>query len=428
MDELAVILLMFANLWRARNLAIADRRRPRSYWVHPIFQRERRRGVGEFHTLYHKLRRHGSKFIQYTRMSVAAFDLLLEKVSPYIRTRVAHGSAIRQTICTAERLIITLRFLSQGISFMTLSFIYRHGALTIRNIVLEGTQAIWLALKEEFCPVPNTAEKWKEVAAGFQEKWNLPHCLGAVDGKHIQIQAPPNTGSAFFNYKGTFSINLMAVSDARYRFLSVDVGESGRHSDGGVFGASEFGHALLNDRLPLPPDEPLPPIGPFPYYLVGDEAFPLKPNLMRPYPGRNLDEPKKIFNYRLSRGRHVIENAFGILVSRWRIFRQPIIALPDIAARYTLAAVALHNYLRSKEPSVYSPARLTDTENADGNIVEGEWRPTPSVLTPLPPSHSNRNSTAARVNRDTLAEYLTSAAGSLSWQLAHVRSTGSRAT
>ena len=56
MDELAVILLMFANLWRDRNLAIADRRRPRSYWVHPIFQRERRRGVGEFHTLYHKLR------------------------------------------------------------------------------------------------------------------------------------------------------------------------------------------------------------------------------------------------------------------------------------------------------------------------------------------------------------------------------------
>ena len=67
MDELAVILLMFANLWKARNLAIADRRRPRSYWVHPIFQHERRRGVGEFHTLYHKLRRHGSKFIQYTR-------------------------------------------------------------------------------------------------------------------------------------------------------------------------------------------------------------------------------------------------------------------------------------------------------------------------------------------------------------------------
>ena len=52
----------------------------------------------------------------------------------------------------------------------------------------------------------------------------------------------------------------MAVSDARYRFLSVDVEESGRHNDGGVFGASEFGHALLNDRLPLPADEPLPPI------------------------------------------------------------------------------------------------------------------------------------------------------------------------
>ena len=108
----------------------------------------------------------------------------------------------------------------------------------------------------------------EEVAAASESKWNVPHCLGAVDGKHVQIQALANSGSAFFNYKGTFSINLMAVSEAYYKFLSADVDESGCHDDGGAFRESGFGHALLNNLLPLQPDEELPPVGLLPYYLV----------------------------------------------------------------------------------------------------------------------------------------------------------------
>ena len=81
--------------------------------------------------------------------------------------------------------------------------------------------------------------------------------------------------------------------------------------------------------------------------IVGDAAFPLKQNMMRPYPGRNLPEPQAVFDYHLSRARRIIENSFGILASRWRIFRRTLIATPDHAVIYTKAAIALHNFLHT---------------------------------------------------------------------------------
>ena len=165
---------------------------------------------------------------------------------------------------------------------------------------------------------PNNASQWEKVSSDFSSIWNFPNCVGAMDGKHIVIQAPFKSGSDFYNYKGSHSIVLLAVCDAHYRFLLVDIGDKGRHSDGGVLANSEFGKALLDRTLPFPTNRALPgTVHPqLPFTIVADEAFPLKPNLMRPYPGRNLPEEQSVFNYRLSRARRTIENAFGILAAR----------------------------------------------------------------------------------------------------------------
>ncbi len=105
--------------------------------------------------------------------------------------------------------------------------------------------------------VPSTYE-WRSIAEGFEERWNFPLCCGALDRKHVLIKAHPNIGSQFHNYKGTFSLVLLAVVDARYCFRVIDVGGYGQTSDGGTLANSAFGQALRGGTLHLPPDRPLP--------------------------------------------------------------------------------------------------------------------------------------------------------------------------
>ena len=113
----------------------------------------------------------------------------------------------------------------------------------------------------------------------------------------VQIQAPKNSGSMFYNYKKTFSLVLLAVCDAKYKFLAVDIGAYGRQSNGSAFKNSLFGKLLLGQQLPLPPPVPLSETlaTPTPFVLVGDEAFPLSSNLMRPYLGQTERHTKFIF-------------------------------------------------------------------------------------------------------------------------------------
>ena len=209
-------------------------------------------------------------------------------------------------------------------------------------------------------------------------KWNFPNCLGALDGKHIAIKAPEHSGSMFFNYKGFFSIVLLALVDADYKFTVVDVGSNGRISDGGVLRESNLQAALDTNSLGIPPATSLPGRGtPVPYVIVADEAFPLKENLIKPFPAKSLDDALRVFNYRLSRARRVSENAFGILVHRFQIFQSTIPLEPEKVVLIVLAAVALHNYLRTKSVE-YSQA-VVDSETEAHEIVPGEWRHNPNA-------------------------------------------------
>lgn len=100
--------------------------------------------------------------------------------------------------------------------------------------------------------MPSDTNSWLKIAFDFEEKWNFPHCIGALDGKHILLQAPFNTGTEFFNYKGHFSIVLMALVDANYSFTYVNVGCQGRISDGGVLKNTDLWKGLINKSLNLP--------------------------------------------------------------------------------------------------------------------------------------------------------------------------------
>ena len=89
-----------------------------------------------------------------------------------------------------------------------------------------------------------TIEDFEKISRAFEERWNFPNCMGSIDGKHIRIKCPTNSGSVFYNYKSFFSIVLLAVADATYKFIVVDIGAEGSASDSGVFSNSSFGKAF----------------------------------------------------------------------------------------------------------------------------------------------------------------------------------------
>jgi hypothetical protein len=123
----------------------------------------------------------------------------------------------------------------------------------VQNIVVDVCNAIIQELLEGYMPIPTT-EKWCEIADAFWNTWNFPNCVGAIDGKHVVITAPANSGSLYFNYKKTFSIVLMALVDANYNFIAVDIGAYGKNSDGGIFANSKLGKYVALKKLNIPED------------------------------------------------------------------------------------------------------------------------------------------------------------------------------
>lgn len=173
------------------------------------------------------------------------------------------------------------------------------------------------------------------------------------------IQAPTHSGSSYFisYYKKTHNIVLLAVCNSKYEFVMVDIGDSGRQSDGSVYSNSQLGFAIENNLLNIPKPEMLrnsDKILPF-VFVADDDAFGLKMHMMKPYPNQNLPSDEGIFNYRLSRARRVTENAFGIAASRFRILRRPIIVSEPKVKRIIKAVVALHNCLIADKLETIGP-------------------------------------------------------------------------
>ncbi|GFQ92637.1 DDE Tnp4 domain-containing protein [Trichonephila clavata] len=183
------------------------------------------------------------------------------------------------------------------------SYSFRIGRSTTNTIIRETYEAISSSLKPIVLAKPD-GNIWLDIAEAYHGQWQFPNCLGAIDGKQVLLQAPPKSGSCFHNYKGTISIILLACVDANYKFVLVDIDAEGHNSDAGVFINSVFGQSLEKGTLDLPCPVEIPGTTKMlPFLFIGDEAFPLKSNLMRPYPGVELLKDKAIFNYRLSRAR-----------------------------------------------------------------------------------------------------------------------------
>lgn len=149
-----------------------------------------------------------------------------------------------------------------------------------------------------------------------------------------------------YNYKNTFSIVLLALADANYKLIYVDVGCKGRISDGGVFHNSTLYNAIERNMLGIPPPKLLPGSDiKTPFVILADDAFALKTYLVKPYNFRSHDVGERIFNYRLSRARRMVESTCSLMPSKFRIMRTTIDIDEKNVKSCVLAICVLHNFL-----------------------------------------------------------------------------------
>nr|CAH7736041.1 unnamed protein product [Callosobruchus chinensis] len=229
-----------------------------------------------------------------------------------IRETIDKTSNFRETISPEERLSVTLRYLATGSSFKTLGYSFRISDVTVGRIVHETCHAIWDQLHDVHMQFPKD-EDMESITTEFWNKWKFPNCVGCIDGKHIRIQNPKHSGSMYRNYKQYFSIVLQAVAGPNYKFLAIDVGAYGKESDGGIFSHSNLCKKLENGGL-------VSKLGP----------------------------AEIIFNERLSRARQVVECAFGIMSSKWRVLQKSIEVNPESADEVIKCICLLQNIIIDK--------------------------------------------------------------------------------
>ena len=169
---------------------------------------------------------------------------------------------------------------------------------------------------KEYISFP-TGPDLKRIVDSFERRWGFPQCAGAIDGSRIPISAPELNHTDYYSRKGWYSMVVQAVVIMNV-FHDVCVGWPGSVHDARIFINSIIYKRITDYKI-------LECVGRtilgrnIPPCIIGDSAYPIQPWLMKPFSGvSSLTPQQKHFNYRLSRARIVVENAFGRLKVRWR--------------------------------------------------------------------------------------------------------------
>ena len=245
------------------------------------------------------------------------------------------------------RLGVCLYRLGRGDYLQTISELFGIGIATVHVIVNEVCTAIvknmWKRSVENY--FPKTRQDFTEKMLDMDEIWQFPYSWASVDGCHISIKCPWGGSEAnkeYHNYKNFYSIVLMAMVDAKRRFVWASVGFPGNSHDAIIFQSTEVWQDITeNNVIPSIAKQ----VGTAKVYplILGDSAFPLTTWLMKPYCHGVPTPEERNFNYRLSRARMTCECAFGSLKSRWRVLYRKCECDPDTVKLVTLACIVLHN-------------------------------------------------------------------------------------
>ncbi|XP_071496099.1 putative nuclease HARBI1 [Diadema antillarum] len=294
----------------------------------------------------------------FMRMPPAMFDDVVQRLTPRLTEQ---DTNYRASLEPGLKVEITLRHLASGNTYRNMQYTWRVPHNTISVVVRRVVKAIIEEYTDELLCCPTTEQGWRDLADHWYQRWNFPHTVGAIDGKHVACKAPPNSGSEFYNYKGFYSMILFAMAMAHPQ-------------DAQIYNESDLHHGLDQNRIhAFPQPDPLPNDNQdVPYFIIGDDAFSLRTYLMKPNSTRNLTHGERIFNFRLSRARRVVENAFGILLNRFQILLTTMQHHHETVRTIMEAYCILHNLMRIRYPVFQN--RLVDPAQPDGSLQPGAWR------------------------------------------------------
>ena len=381
------------------------RQRPRrrhNMWVRPwLLQREER---GAYHNIMAEL----------YATDIPGFTNFHEDDPRILEPRLARQATnYRAPISVGEKLALTIRYLATGESYTSLSCPFRVGRSTISKFLPEVCRSIQDEFPREYLRCLTTPDEWKELETEFRIRWNVPHALGVLDGKHVALKKPKNSGALYHNYKGFFSIVMLAL--VTYKFRWMDVGTPGSSSDAQIFNTCHLKRKIDDGSIGFPDPAPITQGGrDVPYFILADGAFALKTWLMKPYVRRMLTREERIANCRISRGRRVVENGFGILVSRFRVMMTTIELPPETVRDVVLTCVVLHNILRSQYQGQHGgqqPGGDDDDDDDDDDDVLGDGQLNGGAADC---GHDRNPAREAKTLRDYLRDYNNE--GAVAWQ------------
>ncbi|KAK5646268.1 hypothetical protein RI129_004732 [Pyrocoelia pectoralis] len=278
---------------------------------------------------------------------------------------------------------------------MSIANLFGIGRTTVGEIVRDFCKVIISKLQNIYiCTYPMTQTKLKEIITGF-EKLGFPQCAGAIDGCHIEVCPPKESAVDYYNYKGWYSVILLAVSDHRCNFTYVNVGSPGRNNDSHIYETSAIKTEHATNKIYINNSRIINGVS-IPVFLIGDSAFKLSSYLIKPYPYRiEQPESEKLFNYQLSKCRRVIENTFGQLKARYRRLLKGLEVHIENVSSIIIACCILNNFCNAHNDDI--PQHWL-------NISENQPTFTTIIGNADIPGNQVRNTIAKYFNEDEVIE------------------------
>lgn len=284
-----------------------------------------------------------ARFKETLRVSRGTFIYILNAIRPDLERESLGENSLTPEL----RLAICLYRLARGDYYYTIAEMVGVGEGTVCVVVMEVCDALIKRLwaSEVSSLFPETVDDFKEAMITMEEHWQFPCCFGAINGCHIPIKCPPGgqqSQKEHHNFKGFYSIVLMAIVDAKFRFTWASCGYTGNNHDSTIFQATSL-YKKIAEKQVIPNiakninNIDVPPL------ILGDGAFPFRSWLMKPYSNAALTPDQSYFNYRLSRARMVTEGAYGRLKGRWRSLMRKCDCAKATVRSMTLACIILHN-------------------------------------------------------------------------------------